>query len=418
MTSEERRQARYERRQAKRKAKKQIYADCNNFDRVFTYDTLMASVRECKKNVAWKASVQKYVLKAPIMVHRTLHQLQNGTFRSSGFYEFDLNERGKTRHIRSVTMGERVVQKCLCDNALVPIIDRTFIYDNGATQKNKGYHFSMDRLKLHLQKHYRKHGNEGYILLYDFSKFFDNVSHEVIRDIMDKEFTDPRIKALTQHFVDCFGDKGLGLGSQISQTFALASANRMDHFFKEYAGIHGYGRYMDDGYLIHPSKKYLQQCLRWLRAICRRYHITLNEKKTQIVKLSHGFTWLKCRWFLTKTGRVIKKIPKKSVTTERRKLKKLKAKVDAGEMTYQDVYQSFQSWRAYARHFDAHETILEMEKLYRRLFVFPDREEDPIVVMAILPLPVPAYPPPQINKGNTATNALRKQGVIFMPVHG
>lgn len=370
MTSEERRQGRYERRQAKRRAKKaELAKQYDDFDVVFSYDHLYKAYKQCRQNVAWKRSTQKYIAQAPLNVYRTHRRLQNGTFRSDGFYEFDIRERGKTRHIRSVTMNERVVQRCLCDYALVPMIDRTFIYDNGATQKFKGYHFSMDRLKTHLQKYYRKHGADGYILLYDFSKFFDRVDHGVIRDIMEREFQDKRIKALAQHFVDCFGDQGMGLGSQVSQTYALASANRLDHFFKEYAGIKYYGRYMDDGYLIHHSKAYLRKCLEWLKAVCRKLNITLNEKKTKIVKLSHGFTWLKCRWFLTKTGKVVKKIYKRSVTRMRQKLKKFVGLVKRGKMTVQDVFTAFQSWRAYARHFDAYHSIQNMEKLYTRLFI-------------------------------------------------
>ena len=372
MTSEERRQVRYERRRAKRLAKNaELVQDHDNFDVVFSYGNLYKAYRKCRRGVAWKRSTQRYVFQAPLLAHRTHNRLMNGTFRSDGFYEFNIYERGKARHIRSVTMSERVVQRCLCDNALVPMIDRTFIYDNGATQVNKGYHFSMDRLKVHLQKHYRKHGTEGYILLYDFSKFFDRVDHGVIQDIMEREFKDERIKKLSKHFVDCFGDCGMGLGSQISQTYALASANRIDHFFKEYAGIKGYGRYMDDGYLIHTSKKYLQQCLVWLRAICKRYHITLNEKKTHIVKLTHGFTWLKCRWYLTSTGKVVKKIYKRSVTKQRQKLKKFVTLVKNGTMTPEDVFTAFQSWRAYAMHFDAWHTIRNMEKLYTQLFGVP-----------------------------------------------
>lgn len=34
----------------------------------------------------------------------------------------------------------------------------------------------------------------------------------------------------------------------------------MDHFIKEKLGIRYYGRYMDDFYLIHEDKAYLQYC--------------------------------------------------------------------------------------------------------------------------------------------------------------
>lgn len=114
MTSEERRQARYVRRQQKRQAKKAELAKVHDdFDVVFSYDNLYNAYRECRKGVAWKRSTQKYITQAPLLVYRTWNRLQCGTFRSDGFYEFDIRERGKVRHIRSVTMNERVVQRCL-----------------------------------------------------------------------------------------------------------------------------------------------------------------------------------------------------------------------------------------------------------------------------------------------------------------
>jgi len=372
MTSEERREARYRRRVAKRAAKKAAAcAECDDFDKVFSYEHLYRSYQRCRRNVAWKASVQKYITQAPLMVHQTYERLQQGKWRSSGFYEFDINERGKLRHIKSVTIGERVVQRCLCDYALVPMLGRTFVYDNAASLQYKGYHFAIRRLCQHLREHYRKHGTEGYVLLFDFRKFFDNVSHRVCKDILREEFTDERIIAITEHFMDMFGEKGLGLGSQISQTFALASANRLDHYVKDVCGIRGYGRYMDDGYVIHESKERLQEILEGIRQICAELEITLNEKKTHIFKLTHGFTYLKARIYLTDTGKVLRKIPKVSVTRERRKLKKFVPLYEAGKMAYQDIYTSWQSWRAYARNFSAWRTIQSIGKLYDDLFIKP-----------------------------------------------
>lgn len=349
--------------------KKANCARHDDFATVFSYDNLYRSYKRCRCGVAWKASVQKYITNAPLNVYHTFKELESGKFRSPGFYEFDLFERGKHRHIRSTGIMERVVQRCLCDNALVPMLERRFIYDNGASMKNKGYTFAAKRLVRHLQAHYREYGNEGYILLFDFSRFFDNVSHELIKGDLRREFTDKKILALTEHFIDAFGDKGMGLGSQISQVLALESANRLDHFVKEVLGIKGYGRYMDDGYLIHSSKKYLQNCLILIREQCEKLGITLNEKKTQIVKISHGFTWLKARMYLTESGKVVRKIYKRSITCMRRKMKKLQRKLKAGKMTFQDIWTTWQSWRSYARGFNAWHTIQSMGRLYDQLFI-------------------------------------------------
>lgn len=256
------------------------------------------------------------------------------------------------------------------------MIARTFIYDNGAAMMYKGYHFAIRRLCKHLHEHYRKHGSNGYILLFDFSKFFDSISHALCEKIIAGEFSDERIIRLVYHFIDAFGEVGLDLGSQISQTLALASANRLDHYIKEACRVRGYGRYMDDGYLIHESKEYLQKYLSEIQRICEELGIRLNIKKTQIVKLSHGFTWLKTRFFLTENGSVVRKIYHRSVTKMRRKLKTLKVMVENGKMTYADVYASWQSWRTYARHFNAYHTIRSMGTLYNRLFLLTESIEE------------------------------------------
>ena len=137
MTSEERHEARFRRRTAAREAKRrERNAEHDSFDRVFSYGNLYKAYQQCRKGVAWKASVQKYISNAPLNVRKTEKLLQSGKFKSSGFMEFDLVERGKKRHIKSVHISERVVQRCLCDNALVPVLQRTFIHDNGACMKN------------------------------------------------------------------------------------------------------------------------------------------------------------------------------------------------------------------------------------------------------------------------------------------
>ncbi len=370
MTSEERRAARYQRRQQKRQEKRERMKDHDSFASVFSYANMYRSYGYCRRGVSWKASVQKFIITAPLSVYQIYTKLHRGTYRSPGFYEFDLYERGKARHIRSTVIGERVVQRTLCDKALNPILCRTFIYDDGASLKHKGYEFAVRRLTCHLRRHIRKYGQEGYVLLFDFRKFFDNVDHDLVKRELRRQFTDERIIQITEHFMDMFGKRGLGLGSQISQTLALVSGNRLDHYVKEVLRIKGYARYMDDGYLIHHSKAYLQECMEKIKALCKELGIVLNERKTQIVKLSHGFSWLKMRIYITPTGKIVKKIYKRSIVKQRQKMKKLRRKLAEGVVTLDDCYNSWQSWKAYALRFDAWHTIQTMGKLYDNLFVF------------------------------------------------
>lgn len=235
--------------------------------------------------------------------------------------------------------------------------------------KLKGYDFAMNRLHKHLMEYYKKHGNNGYILLFDFKKFYENVDHELLMKVLRQKISDERVITMISNIMATFGSTGLGLGSQISQILALQSANRLDHFCKQELRIKAYARYNDDGYLIHESKEYLQECLARIKDLCRELKITLNLKKTHIVKLSHGFKFLKARIYLTASGKIVKKISKKSIVAERRKLKKLKIKLRSGIIDYKHIEMQYQSWRAFAKKFDAYHTISNMDKLYKELYI-------------------------------------------------
>lgn len=369
MNSTQRREARYLRRvAARRKRKAERLKELCDFDKVFTYAHLYESYRKSRRNVAWKASVQRYMIQAPQRVLAAYNRLRDGTWRSGKFTEFDIVERGKLRHIRSVGISERVVQRCLCDHCLVPALSRTFIYDNGASLKDRGYHFASRRLTQHLREHYRKHGCEGYVLIFDFSGYFDSIPHDLALDAIAHEIDDKRLLALCKTLVAGFGKRGLGLGSQISQVLALAAASRIDHYVKEVLRIRGYGRYMDDGYLIHRSKAYLRECLGSIRMLCTRLGLRINERKTQVVKLTHGFSWLKVRYRLMPSGRVLRRIRRDATSRKRRKLKAIRKLCDAGRMTEGDAWLSYQSWRAYAYSFDSHRSVVATDKTFMRLF--------------------------------------------------
>jgi len=152
-------------------------------------------------------------------IAKTQEELLTGKYRSRGFYEFDLVERGKPRHIRSVHISERVVQRCLCDYCLVPALSKSFIYDNGASLPGKGYDFAVSRVTRFLADHYRRYGNEGYALIFDFSKYFDTAHHEPIFEQFRRSGIDGRNYSNGFVYIradsdGCIESKGVGSGTK------------------------------------------------------------------------------------------------------------------------------------------------------------------------------------------------------------
>ncbi len=362
-------------------------------------NVLVNSFLEARKNCSYKNSVQSYEINLLRNIRQTQKELKENTYRQQEFYDFFLNERGKERYVRAINFYDRVVQRALCDQ-LVKVINPLLIYDNGASTKHKGLAFSRGRFETHIHKYYRKYGSQGYILLIDFKKFYDNVNHHNLIKMYKNILDEPEIIALIKHLVSSFTidisnydvnldepfdmlkyaktkplksgkrylHRSLGIGSQISQVSALYFPHLIDNYIKIVKGIHFYGRYMDDSYIICNDKNELKEILKEITVLCGKLGIFVNEKKTHIFKLDKGFTFLKIRYRLTDTGHLVRIPDKGNFIRERRKLKSFKRMLDNGEMTLADIQGQYISWRGNLTKYDCHRSLRNMDKLYMELF--------------------------------------------------
>ena len=93
-----------------------------------------------------------------------------------------MNERGKIRHIHGARMRDRVVRHSLCDYELSDALKPYLIHNNGASQLGKGLSFSRRLFERDLHNFYLKYrSNEGFIGFVDYSKFYDNIRHDLIK---------------------------------------------------------------------------------------------------------------------------------------------------------------------------------------------------------------------------------------------
>jgi len=205
----------------------------------------------------------------------------------------------------------------------------------------------------------------------DFKRYYDNIDHDILIAILKKQIKDRRVMELTEKLIRVFGDgKGLGLGSQVSQIAAIYYPNTLDHYIKEKLRVRFYGRYMDDLYLIHSDKQFLQYCLSEIQRVCETLKITVNLKKTRIAKLSEGVLFLKGKYSLLETGKVLRLPCRDSPIRMKRKLKKFKTLFEAGKMSIEDIRSAYQSWRgAFKKRFQAHRKVLKIDALYDSLFL-------------------------------------------------
>lgn len=365
----------------------------NNFNSVISTQHFVEALGKCRKGVSWKGSVQKYTQNAIVEISRTINSLENGVLPElSSVNRIVLYERGKRREIVPITIRDRMTQRVLCDNALVPVLQNSLIYDNGASMKDKGVDFARKRLVGHLQKAVKEYGSEFYILTFDFKSFFDSIPHQTCLNVLNQNFADRYIKGLTMAIIKSYEksminrtytgeekDKmlerlnnnqshGICLGSQISQIMALVVPNKLDHYVKDQRRFKHYIRYMDDGMVISDSKEALHQLYAEMKQIADELGLTFNDKKTRIVKSTRGFVFMKVRYRIAPTGKIISVLTKAGIVRMRRKLKKFRGLVDSGDMTLDDVYNSMQSWLAHTKVAMSYHAKRNMLKLYNDLF--------------------------------------------------
>ena len=113
-------------------------------------NALMDAAKKCMQGVMWKYSTQAYYLDRIERIRITKERLERRDRMSDGFVQFTICERGKRRDIRSIHINERVVHRAENDLILVPVLRPKLIYDNAASLKDRGTHFALKRLKVHL----------------------------------------------------------------------------------------------------------------------------------------------------------------------------------------------------------------------------------------------------------------------------
>ena len=369
MSNQDRREKRFQRRKIKRQNNRNRYEQTIlSYDDIFTFKHLWKAFWLCRKEVSWKPSIQIFQQNLSVELVKLEQELfsPNG-FQTDGFIEFDICERGKMRHIKSVNIRERIVQRCFCDYYLVPLLIHNIIHDNGASLKDKGITFSLNRLQYHLDNFYKKYkDNNGYIVLYDFSNYFGNIDHNILFSIVDEMITDNRCKKLYHHLVDNFGDIGLGLGSQVSQISAIIFPNYIDQKISNNRNIEAYARYMDDGYIIFRDKQSAKECIDDLLLYTNRFNIKLNPKKVKICKLKDSFIYLKKRFRLNNNGQVIVKLNRNNIYKHTRKIKKLIKLVKLDKLKIENVEHSHKAWLGQLKRYKNKKSIYNVDKKINR----------------------------------------------------
>ena len=232
----------------------------------------------------------------------------NNGYSYSRYNIFVIREK-KKRLIMSSKLEDKIINHVVCKKILLPL-DKYLVKIKNSSE-------------------------EFYILKFDFSKYFFNISHivllnklalylnkedlNIIKDIINTTNQIYINETIRKLGIDNIYRNGVGLpiGNYTSQFLAVFYLNDLDHFIKEKLKCKYYIRYMDDGIIIDTSKERLREILTILSGIVKNdYYLEFNNK-TKIYKSSEGFTFLGVN-YKVRNKRIIRRI----VSSTRRKIVK------------------------------------------------------------------------------------------------
>lgn len=201
-----------------------------DFEKIYNVENLNVAYKKSKhKDLKFRSNTSEELEKLK-------QELKTKTYEISPYHQFTVYE-PKERLIKACSFKDKVVQHSICDNVLLPNLKTEFIQTNYAVQIGKGTHYGLDCLKAQMYLAYHKYGHDCWIIKADISKYFYRIDHDILKDIVRYHIYDDNVYWLCEKFIDSTENKGLPLGNQISQVFALLYLSGLDNFITGELGV-------------------------------------------------------------------------------------------------------------------------------------------------------------------------------------
>lgn len=342
----------------------------NLYPQIYDFENLVAAYKEARKGKRFRREVLEFTRNLEENLITIQNELIWRTYRVGRYREFFVCE-PKKRLIMALPFRDRVVQWAIY-RVLNPILERRYISDSYACRVGYGTHRAADRLQYWLRYLARRYP-KVYVLKLDISKYFYRVDHGVLMQILgriikDRDLMwllDTIIRAENTKFGLSLGDHsfqrervaecGMPIGNLSSQMFANLYLNELDQYTKHVLKVRHYIRYMDDVIILHPDKKYLWRLKEEIGAFLEDHlHLVLNNK-TSVRPIAHGVDFCGYRIWPTHI-----KLRKKTALRMKHRLGYLQRAYTRGEVNFQKVNASVQSYFGLLKHCNSYNLRREL----------------------------------------------------------
>ncbi|MDP1688724.1 MAG: reverse transcriptase/maturase family protein [bacterium] len=290
------------------------------FEDIINVENLLEAWKEFVCGKRNKKDVQEFSLKLMDNIFCLHDELLNNTYVHDGYQAFNISD-PKPRNIHKAIVKDRLLHRAIY-RKLYLFFDKTFISDSYSCRIGKGTHSALNRFRKFGYKVSKNNTKTCWILKCDIKKFFANIDHQVLINIIAMRIEDKDLLWLLQTTINSFSTKpgvGLPLGNLTSQLFVNIYMNEFDQFVKHKLRVKHYIRYADDFVFFSESREWLEQILIFAQDfLANRLKLELHPDKVFIKTLASGVDFL--GWVHFSCHRVLR------TNTKKRMIKRLKEK--------------------------------------------------------------------------------------------
>lgn len=281
----------------------------NIYNKLLDINNIIDSYDEVIKNTRNKKLVIYFNNYKCINIYKIYNTLKNKDYTPSRLRECIIYE-PKMRVIVVQNLFDKTINHLVAREILIPYLCKGLIDSNVASRKGKGTSYGR-----YLYFKYRNicdyKYNKYYLLKIDISKYFYSIDHDILKSKIRRKIKDEDVLCLIDKIIDSY-DKGVAIGLYSSQIFSIYFLDSIDKYIKEVLKIKYYIRFQDDFILIHPSKEYLQYCLKCIIIELDKLNLKVNNK-TKIYKNTENINFMGIRKNkkFTNYHRTVKKVKKR-----------------------------------------------------------------------------------------------------------
>jgi len=299
----------------------------HTYNSIITIEKLLKAWQEFLRDKKQRKDVILFQAKLMDNVYELFNDLKNKTYKHGGYTAFNISD-PKPRQIHKATVRDRLLHHLIYQE-LYEYFDSKFIHDSYSCRRNKGTHKAVNRFRDFSCKVSKNNTKTFYVLKCDIKKFFANIDHTILKNILSRTVLDRDILWLFEQVIDSFETqnmstcqvdklpKGLPLGNLTSQLLVNIYMNEFDQFVKRELKVKYYIRYADDFVVLSSDKTELEELLPKISHFLNEsLKLSLHPDKVFIKTVASGVDFL--GWVSFPKHRVLR------TSTKRRMLGRMK----------------------------------------------------------------------------------------------